>query len=325
MKTSNKQISLFGEDASMSSAEGSLASPTHKPEKDAVQKILETSGRKCVERFGRFSQNGLWSRMFSASLIGMTGWYSTRCRLKWSLKGTKSKRMYFQLVVSVPSTEETGSSSLDTDYLLKTPCDMDAHVTSGKANPVSGDSGTLAQEIMSGYPPTMRKLGLIPTPNTMDDLPPKEGKAMQRLADGPRKGRSAPSNLREYVNPDSWTPYLLPTPSAIDRDIPTPEQIADRQKKYGGQVRAMYLHHFAAMGLLPTPVESCHKGGVSRPTEKRQNDTLAHSVHGVMGEHGKTSQLNPLFVEEMMGFPNGWTELPFLSGEENQSRDTEML
>lgn len=29
----------------------------------------------------------------------------------------------------------------------------------------------------------------------------------------------------------------------------------------------------------------------------------------------KTSQLNPLFVAEMMGFPPDWTELPFLNGE----------
>ena len=32
---------------------------------------------------------------------------------------------------------------------------------------------------------------------------------------------------------------------------------------------------------------------------------------------GKTSQLSPLFVEEMMGFPKGWTVSPFQSGDEN--------
>jgi hypothetical protein len=32
---------------------------------------------------------------------------------------------------------------------------------------------------------------------------------------------------------------------------------------------------------------------------------------------GKTSQLSPLFVEEMMGFPKGWTASPFQSGDEN--------
>ena len=45
---------------------------------------------------------------------------------------------------------------------------MDGEVSSGKSNPVSGNSGTLAQEIMSGYEPTMKKLGMLPTPTTMD-------------------------------------------------------------------------------------------------------------------------------------------------------------
>jgi DNA (cytosine-5)-methyltransferase 1 len=39
---------------------------------------------------------------------------------------------------------------------------------------------------------------------------------------------------------------------------------------------------------------------------------------------GSNSQLNPLFVAEMMGFPPNWTVLPFQSGETNQLRDTEM-
>ena len=37
-----------------------------------------------------------------------------------------------------------------------------------------------------------------------------------------------------------------------------------------------------------------------------------------------TSQLNPRFVAEMMGFPENYTELPFLNGEPNLSKHTEM-
>jgi hypothetical protein len=32
---------------------------------------------------------------------------------------------------------------------------------------------------------------------------------------------------------------------------------------------------------------------------------------------GTSSQLNPQFVAEMMGFPTDWTALPFQSGETN--------
>jgi hypothetical protein len=38
---------------------------------------------------------------------------------------------------------------------------------------------------------------------------------------------------------------------------------------------------------------------------------------------GTTSQLFPQFVLEMMGFPTDWTELPFLNGEQNQSKQEE--
>jgi hypothetical protein len=37
----------------------------------------------------------------------------------------------------------------------------------------------------------------------------------------------------------------------------------------------------------------------------------------------KTSQLNPRFVAEMMGFPPNWTELPFLNGGQKASKDME--
>jgi hypothetical protein len=45
---------------------------------------------------------------------------------------------------------------------------MDGEVSSGKKKPISGNSGTLAQEIMSSYEPTMKKLGLLPTPTKSD-------------------------------------------------------------------------------------------------------------------------------------------------------------
>ena len=42
------------------------------------------------------------------------------------------------------------------------------------------------------------------TPNTMDYLPPKEGEAQKRIFNTHRKGRKAPCNLREQINPKSW-------------------------------------------------------------------------------------------------------------------------
>jgi site-specific DNA-cytosine methylase len=52
---------------------------------------------------------------------------------------------------------------------------------------------------------------------------------------------------------------------------------------------------------------------------KRQMDIAMWNAQ----TNGKTSQLSPQFVMEMMGFPTDWTELPFLNGEKNQSKQGE--
>ena len=163
MKTLPKQTSLFTEEQLTSLPEDSPVNPTQWQASDLERKMSDTSGQRCLERFGKFSRHGLWAKMFSALLIGQEGWYSTKCRLIWKLKGTKYNRMYFQLAPSTLHIDETGFG-----LLLKTPTKMDGEVSSGKSNPVSGNSGTLAQEIMSGYEPTMQKLGLLPTPTAMD-------------------------------------------------------------------------------------------------------------------------------------------------------------
>ena len=62
-------------------------------------------------------------------------------------------------------------------------------------------------------------------------------------------------------------------------------------------------------GMLPTPMAQEH----DKITGKENQDSLTKRVRE---ETGKTSQLSPLFVEEMMGFPQNWTALPFQSGDE---------
>jgi hypothetical protein len=148
---------------------------------------------------------------------------------------------------------------------------------------------------------------------------------------------------------------LLPTPMAQARDIPTQEQLQKRKEMYGGERRAMYLNHFAAMGMLPTPQSRDWKGAQGQSYKGEAHDLPGVMMKGMLptpasrdykgarskealqesgrkennslpdsfSQAGKSSQLNPLFVEEMMGFPKGWTESPFLSGETNQSKHTE--
>jgi hypothetical protein len=284
-------------------------------EKDKEQTMIDISGRSALDLLESSGRTSVFGKMFLALLIGQEGWYSSRCALTWKVKGTKYNRLYCQLAASTLRTGEIGSGLLPimlpspvssdattgaiigkndtfkvtsglprkvnqngTDGsvglgrifqimpgLLKTPTKMDGEVTSGKKNPVSGDSGKLEQEIMSGYEPTMMKLGLLPTAQARD----WKGKS-----GGVQKGTDLPSIAE-----------MLPTPTTRDW-----KDCFQSQEKLNDQFK------------------------------KRDSLGIALTVGYLTGQ---TSQLNPLFVLEMMGFPPNWTELPFQSGEKNQSKPQE--
>lgn len=117
---------------------------------------------------------------------------------------------------------------------------------------------------------------------------------------------------------------ILPTPNAVEAEKYTKTYNEDSQM--GRSLTAM-----AVNGLLPTPLASdgmnrgvrTIKGArKERPGLLNISDMaslnllptpLARAVQSRDSKDGKTSQLNPLFVGEMMGFPLEWLTLPFLS------------
>ena len=118
---------------------------------------------------------------------------------------------------------------------------------------------------------------------------------------------------------------LLPTPRTKDvgrgsvKDAKYENGVFFRENKQG--VRwGVQLPDLIARGLLPTPMAGDYRSGMQNRAggnhTQQLNDTVAYHA-------GKTSQLNPLFVAEMMGFPADWTELPFRSGEQKASKPTE--
>jgi hypothetical protein len=103
---------------------------------------------------------------------------------------------------------------------------------------------------------------------------------------------------------------LLPTPNAFDYNTPRKEETfkkAQQRHASKGVNLQNPLKQMAAMGMLPTPMSADWKGG---STKRKKNSQLTETL-------GISSQLNPRFVAEMMGFPPNWTELPFQSGEQN--------
>jgi hypothetical protein len=115
--------------------------------------------------------------------------------------------------------------------------------------------------------------------------------------------------------------------------LPTP--MASEGTKMTGSLteNQMSLTKMVRQGMLPTP--SAFDWNTSQKQDKYKERREMQKEKGVslhyplkqmamdINPNGKTSQLSPQFVGEMMGFPENWTELPFLIGEKNQSKPME--
>jgi hypothetical protein len=119
---------------------------------------------------------------------------------------------------------------------------------------------------------------------------------------------------------------MLPTPNSRDfRHPQEPEKHEARKNLWAekGVNLQLSLPQAIRNGMLPTPTthDSKHSTTKSPSWDRRiQQKHLAETVLNpyIQETGGKTSQLNPQFVLEMMGFPPNWTELPFQNGETNQ-------
>ena len=142
------------------------------------------------------------------------------------------------------------------------------------------------------------------TPNTMDGMDCRSYEAMKRQAtNGNRKNRRRPSNLREQVDPlmcqaheDARTEpkaKLFPTPRANEYKDTLQSVPPSRQKEPG---KCNLTQAIALEKLYTTPCAADSQGS----TGGNNHRSLRTDVAG---------QLNPAWVEWLMGFPIGWTDL----------------
>lgn len=104
---------------------------------------------------------------------------------------------------------------------------------------------------------------------------------------------------------------LLPTPEASNYKTGH-KTVSPRIQRKMQQGWTIGINDLATLGMLPTPMAS-DSGEKLTGTEKQ--DSLTKRARLMTGI---TSQLNPRFVAEMMGFPVDWTLSPFQSGATNQ-------
>jgi len=147
-------------------------------------------------------------------------------------------------------------------------------------------------------------LQLLKTPTGFD--------ATERLT---AKTNPTPGNTGSLAQEIMGGLVFLPTPNAAEATHYSKKLNVNSQMGKGLTARAIN-------NLLPTPKVQEKGGNCSRD---RKHRNLSDKIAEIYNPDGKVSQLNPLFVEEMMGFPLMWTTLPFLSrnGEKKASKAME--
>merc|ERR1711974_407217 len=148
-------------------------------------KMTDTSGQRCLERFEKLSQSGLWAKMFSVLLIGTMDWYSRRCKLTWKLKGTKYNRSYFQLQVSTHHINDIEFG------LLQTSSTMEISEPPEKMRERALNNGYKNGTKYNGLLSQMLYSGILPTPSAGNE---KSGGTMTEWGGNGNKMRQIPGD-----------------------------------------------------------------------------------------------------------------------------------
>ena len=204
-----------------------------------------------------------------------------------------------------PNSEQQGLPEMAYNGMLPTPTAIDSG--SGRINksisPNAKERPTIA---------LAAKMGLLPTPQNRDF---KNGSTMEseRWQRKREQGRTMDLN-------DLAASKLLPTPNASEATKYT--NTYNPNSQMGQSLTAL-----AVNGMLPTPTSRDYQPSVSPTALKRKNGAMRTdalcNIPVIIGKHakqtgGKTSQLNPLFVTEMMGFPLDYLVSPFQDGDKNR-------
>ena len=177
------------------------------------------------------------------------------------------------------------------DNLLPTPTVVDM---GGNKTPEEWDAWTDEQRAKhangNGHGPSLNieALKLMPTPNTMDFLPPRSAK---KIAESKKRTPGGYANIRETVVND-----LLPTPVA-SAGTKAPSQQTSEEKAKTGQV---WLSNAAKDMELAW--------GKFAPAIARWENITGRAAPAPTKPDGKDDahRLSSKFTEWMMGLPDGW-------------------
>lgn len=148
--------------------------------------------------------------------------------------------------------------------------------------------------------------GLLLTPRTSEEVEDLD-KFKERMQKYPN-GTKIPNLATQVAG-------MLPTPRTTDVEGGAVSNVKNDGKGWyrenaKGERWGVKLRDVVESGLLPTP------------TTDERDSKYAQGGTNLRAKLGTSSQLSPLFVEEMMGFPKNWTASPFQSGDEKALKPT---
>lgn len=273
---SDEQMTLFDADEWTSSPEATPASPSHSPASKKALKTIATSGRQCLSLLSKKDPLLLLAKM----LLVTSRWGSIRCFLTWKVKATPQGRLLFQLAPSMPRTEETESGLL--------------HTPTAKANQMSPDM----QKRGSGWGPKMWA-----TPAAADC----------QGTTGGGQGKSLRTDVRMWPTPQAADHKNMDTAGQkmLSSEVklwPTP--MARDYKDTLNSKPNQQTHLLDAVRMWPTPRASEWKGTGPLGSKSHNHRLEKGYLDATVQERGQVSgSLNPAWVEWLMGYPEGWTDL----------------
>jgi hypothetical protein len=208
---------------------------------------------------------------FSRMFMGMSLWASTRCYLTWKGKATPQGRSLFQLVPLTHPIDETEFGS--SPEMWATPAAADSQGTTG-----GGQGKSLRTDV-----------NMWPTPLAQES---KHGEVTNWEMETDHAATKG--SLRVAVAKSMW-----PTPRVSGQEN------LDTLIKRKGLQKALQHNLTAAVQMWPTPKARDWKDGTSEGTKGRHSPDLGK----VVGQSKTSGSLNPQWVEWLMGYPEGWTDL----------------
>lgn len=161
----------------------------------------------------------------------------------------------------------------------------------------------------SPLPIEERGCGLWPTPTAVQRDHPERVEGLLAKGAQTMMSRKNGENRPNSVLDMALFVGLLPTPKATEIEEYYEDwrarMVASGNPKNVGKLTCN-LGTMARSGMLPTPAAA---DGLKTTSNSKQTNL------NMLAPVGASSQLNPLFVAEMMGFPPSWTVIPFLNGD----------